>query len=123
MSDFLLQVKVLKVHFPVSAGPFVRARNFVRAVDGVSFTIAPSETVGLVGESGCGKTTLGRAVIRLVEPTAGQIVFQGEDLAQLKGSALRERRRKFQMIFQDPYSSLNPRMTIQNIIGEALDIH
>jgi oligopeptide transport system ATP-binding protein len=123
MSDFLLQVKDLKVHFPVSAGPFARARNFVRAVDGVSFTIAPSETVGLVGESGCGKTTLGRAVIRLVEPTAGQIVFQGEDLAQLKGSALRERRRKFQMIFQDPYSSLNPRMTIQNIIGEALDIH
>jgi oligopeptide transport system ATP-binding protein len=95
----------------------------VRAVDDVSFTIAPGETGGLVGESGCGKTTLGRAVIRLVEPTAGQIIFEGEDLARLGGSALRERRRKFQMIFQDPYGSLNPRSTVENIIGEALDIH
>ena len=119
----LLEVTNLKVHFPVNAGPFLRARDFVRAVDGVSFTIAPGETVGLVGESGCGKTTLGRAVVRLIEPTDGRIVFEGEDLTRLKGSALRARRRKFQMIFQDPYGSLNPRATVRNIIGEALDIH
>jgi oligopeptide transport system ATP-binding protein len=123
MSEPLLEVKALKVHFPVNAGPFARTREFVRAVDGVSFTIAPGETVGLVGESGCGKTTLGRAVIRLVEPTEGRIIFEGEDLASLKGRALRARRRKFQMIFQDPYGSLNPRATVEDIIGEALDIH
>jgi oligopeptide transport system ATP-binding protein len=119
----LLEVKALKVHFPVNAGPFTRPRDFVRAVDGVSFTIAAGETVGLVGESGCGKTTLGRAIVRLIEPTDGHIIFEGEDLARLKGSALRARRRKFQMIFQDPYGSLDPRATAGNIIGEALDIH
>jgi len=123
MSGPFLDVKVLKVHFPVRSGPFTRVKEFVRAVDGVSFTIAPGETVGLVGESGCGKTTLARAVIRLIEPTEVQIVFQGEDLTRMRGSALRERRRQFQMIFQDPYGSLNPRMTVENIIGEALDIH
>jgi oligopeptide transport system ATP-binding protein len=123
MNQPLLEVKALKVHFPVKAGPFARARDFVRAVDGVSFTIAPGETVGLVGESGCGKTTLGRAIVRLVEPTDGQIIFEGEDLTRLKGSALRARRRKFQMIFQDPYGSLDPRAAVGNIIGEALDIH
>jgi oligopeptide/dipeptide ABC transporter ATP-binding protein len=95
----------------------------VRAVDGVSFTIFPSETVGLVGESGCGKTTLGRAVTRLVKPTEGRIEFEGEDLARLGRSALRASRRRFQIIFQDPYASLNPRATIENIIGEALDVH
>ena len=119
----LLEVRNLRVHFPVKHGTFSRVREFVKAVDGVSFTIAPGETVGLVGESGCGKTTLGRAVIRLVEPTDGRIVFDGEDITCLKGSALRARRRKFQMIFQDPYGSLNPRATVRNIIGEALDIH
>ncbi len=123
MNEHFLEVKALKVHFPVKAGPFTRIKAFVRAVDGVSFTIAPGETVGLVGESGCGKTTLGRAVVRLLEPTDGQILFEGEDLAGLRGSALRARRRKFQMIFQDPYGSLNPRATAGNIIGEALDIH
>jgi len=123
MNEPLLEVKNLKVHFPVNSGPFTRAKEFVRAVDGVGFTIAPGETVGLVGESGCGKTTLGRAVIRLVEATEGQIIFEGEDLTRLKGSALRTRRRRFQMIFQDPYGSLNPRATVENIIGEALDIH
>ena len=102
---------------------FSGAREFVKAVDGVSLNIAPAETLGLVGESGCGKTTLGRAVVRLVEPTDGRIVLEGEDLTRLKGSALRARRRKFQMIFQDPYGSLNPRATVGNIIGEALDIH
>jgi oligopeptide transport system ATP-binding protein len=123
MSEPLLEVKALKVHFPVDAGPFMRPKNFVRAVDGVSFTIAPGETVGLVGESGCGKTTLGRAVVRLIEPTDGRIIFEGEDITKLKSSALRSRRRKFQMIFQDPYGSLNPRATVGNIIGEALAIH
>src|SRR5579859_1215094 len=123
MAEPLLEVKALKVHFPLRSGPFSRAKELVRAVDGISFTIEPGETVGLVGESGCGKTTLGRAVVRLIESTAGQVVFQGEDLVRLHGSALRERRRKFQMIFQDPYGSLNPRMMVENIIGEALDIH
>ncbi len=119
----LLEVKNLKVHFPVKHGLFSRARESVKAVDDVSFTIAPGETVGLVGESGCGKTTLGRAIIRLVDPTSGSILLDGEDITQMTGAALRARRRKFQMIFQDPYGSLNPRMTVEQIVGEALDIH
>ena len=119
----LLEVRNLKVHFPVRRALFSRNRDFVRAVDDVSFNLAPGETVGLVGESGCGKTTLGRAVIRLVQPTSGQIFFDGQDITQLKSSELRPRRRHFQMIFQDPYSSLDPRLTIGEIIGEALDIH
>jgi oligopeptide transport system ATP-binding protein len=119
----LLDVQNLKVHFPVRDGPFRRAKQFVRAVDDVSFTLEAGETVGLVGESGCGKTTLGRAVIRLIEPTSGQVLFKGEDLTRLDGSALRSQRRKFQMIFQDPFSSLDPRMPVENIVGKALDIH
>jgi oligopeptide transport system ATP-binding protein len=119
----LLHVQNLKVHFPVKHGVFSRVRGFVKAVDDVSFSIAPGETLGLVGESGCGKTTLGRAIVRLVEPTAGSIVFEGQDLARVNGSALRAKRRSLQMIFQDPYSSLNPRLTVEDIIGEALDIH
>ena len=132
----LLEVQNLKVHFPVKHGPsprrsgfgraggvFSRARAHVKAVDDVSFSIAPGETLGLVGESGCGKTTLGRAIVRLVEPTAGSVLFEGENLARMSGAALRARRRKLQMIFQDPYGSLNPRMTVEDIIGEALDIH
>jgi len=119
----LLEVKNVKVHFPVKAGMFSRVHETVKAVDDVSFSIAPGETVGLVGESGCGKTTLGRAIVRLVEPTAGQILLEGEDITTMSGSRLRARRRKFQMIFQDPYGSLNPRMTVEQIVGEALDIH
>jgi oligopeptide transport system ATP-binding protein len=119
----LLEVKNLKVHFPVKHGLFSRVKAYVKAVDDVSFTIQPGETLGLVGESGCGKTTLGRAIVKLVEPTAGSILFEGEDIAQLSGSELRKRRRGFQMIFQDPYGSLNPRMTVGQIIGEAIDIH
>jgi oligopeptide transport system ATP-binding protein len=119
----LLEVKNLKVHFPVKHGMFSRVREFVKAVDDVSFAIAPGETLGLVGESGCGKTTLGRAIARLVEPTAGSVLLNGEDITRMGGSELRARRRKFQMIFQDPYGSLNPRMTVEQIVGEALDIH
>ena len=119
----LLEVRNLQVHFPVRHGLFSRVRAHVKAVDGVSLHIAPGETLGLVGESGCGKTTLGRAIIRLIEPKAGQVLFEGEDITQLEGSELRQRRRKFQMIFQDPYGSLNPRMTVSQIIGEAIDIH
>src|SRR5439155_8288862 len=107
----LLEVENLKVHFPVKHGVFSRVRAYVKAVDDVSFSIEPGETLGLVGESGCGKTTLGRAIVRLTEPTGGSILFEGEDIARLSRSDLRARRRRFQMIFQDPYGSLNPRMT------------
>jgi oligopeptide transport system ATP-binding protein len=119
----ILEVKNLKVYFPVKQGLFSREREFVKAVDDVSFSIAPGETLGLVGESGCGKSTLGRAIMRLVEPTAGDVFLDGEDITRMNGSALRSRRRKFQMIFQDPFGSLNPRMTVEQIVGEALDIH
>lgn len=119
----LLEVRGLKVHFPVAHGAFGRAQGHLKAVDDVSFTIAPGETLGLVGESGCGKTTLGRALVRLLNATAGSIWFEGENITAMRGVELRARRRKLQMIFQDPYSSLNPRLTIEDIIGEALDIH
>jgi len=119
----LLEVRNLKVHFPVKHGVFSRVKAWVRAVDDVSLALEPGETLGLVGESGCGKTTLGRAIIRLIEPTAGSVLFEGEDISRLNGSELRARRRRFQMIFQDPVGSLNPRMTVGEIIGEALDIH
>lgn len=119
----LLDVKNLKVHFPVKRGVLAEAREFVKAVDDVSFTIAPGETLGLVGESGCGKTTLGRAIVRLIQPTGGRVSLNGTDITQLNGAALRAQRRKLQMIFQDPYGSLNPRMTVEDIVGEALDIH
>jgi oligopeptide/dipeptide ABC transporter ATP-binding protein len=119
----LLEVQQLKVHFPVRQGLFSRTTGHVKAVDGVTFSVGAGETVGLVGESGCGKTTLGRAVIRLIDPTEGRVLFEGEDITPLRGEALRTRRRHFQMIFQDPYGSLNPRMTVEEIIGEALDIH
>jgi oligopeptide transport system ATP-binding protein len=119
----LLEVKNLKVHFPVTQRLFSGVKNHLKAVDDVSLSLAPGETLGLVGESGCGKTTLGRAIVRLIEPTAGEVYFEGEDITSLDGSELRSWRRKFQIIFQDPYGSLNPRMTVEQIIGEALDIH
>ena len=119
----LLEVQNLKVQFPAKHGILGRDSGWVRAVEDVSFVIGEGETVGLVGESGCGKSTLARAVTRLLEPTAGRILFRGEDLARLKGPRLRALRRQFQMIFQDPYGSLDPRMTVEDIVGEALDIH
>ena len=119
----LLEVKNLSVHFPVQHGVFSRVRAHVKAVDDVSFGIEPGETLGLVGESGCGKTTLGRAILRLTEPTSGQVFFEGEELTRLGRAELRACRRKLQMIFQDPYGSLNPRLTVEDIVGEALDIH
>ena len=122
-SDPLLEVSALKVHFAVNSQLFSRRKEVVRAVDGVSFSIQPGETIGLVGESGCGKTTVGRAVVRLVKPTAGSIRFENQDLAALTSRELRARRRRFQIIFQDPYGSLDPRLTVADIIGEALDIH
>jgi len=120
-SQPLISIRDLTVHFPLAGGSlFRRSRHVVKAVDGVTLDISPGETLGLVGESGCGKSTLGRAILRLTEPTGGQILFRGNDLAQLSKSAMREQRRHLQIIFQDPYASLNPRMTISQIIGEPL---
>ncbi len=119
----LLEVQDLRVHFPVKQSIFGGSSGSVKAVDGVSVSVDEGEAVGLVGESGCGKTTLGRAILRLVEPTAGKIHFNGEDITSLSSRELRSRRRQFQMIFQDPYSSLDPRLTVGESIGEALDIH
>ena len=116
----LVQVKDLKTHFPIRAGILQRAVGWVRAVDGVTFGINEGECVGLVGESGCGKTTLGRTILRLIEPTAGEILFDGKPVVD---GDLRAFRRQAQMIFQDPYGSLNPRMTVGNIIAEPLRIH
>lgn len=119
----LLAVSGLKVYFPAPNRLFSRERPFVRAVDDVNFHLTPGETLGLVGESGCGKTTVARAVVRLVEPTSGSIQFQGRELTKLRGVKLRDERRGFQMIFQDPYGSLDPRISAGETIGEALDIH
>ena len=119
----LLEIRDLAMHFPVREGVFLRANNSCRAVDGVNLTVAPGETLGLVGESGCGKSTLGKCVVRLHRPTAGQIIFQGQDLAHAKGAALKAQRRQLQMIFQDPVESLNSRHTVGDIVAEPLVIH
>ncbi|MBI1903298.1 MAG: dipeptide ABC transporter ATP-binding protein [Planctomycetia bacterium] len=119
----LLQVTNLKKHFPIRRGVFQRVVGHVRAVDDVSFHINPGETLGLVGESGCGKTTVGRTLLRLIEPTAGEIAFEGRDVRALSGGQLRQLRRDMQIVFQDPYGSLNPRMTIRAIVEEGLIIH
>jgi oligopeptide transport system ATP-binding protein len=120
----LIEVNNLKMYFPVTAGAIIQRKVAdVKAVDDVSFYVNRGETLGLVGESGCGKSTTGRAVIQLYRPTAGSVNFDGTELTQLKGGALRHFRRRMQMIFQDPYSSLNPRMNVKNIVGEPMAIH
>lgn len=119
----LVEVSDLKMHFPIYTGIFRRHTGNVKAVDGVSFAIQAGETLGLVGESGCGKSTVGRAVLRLYEITAGKVVIDGQDVASLSPEALRQKRPTMQMVFQDPQASLNPRMSLANIIGEPLDEH
>src|SRR2546423_8261215 len=119
----LLSVRNLKKYFPLRRGVFSRVAAYVKAVDDISFTINKGETFGLVGESGCGKTTAGRAILRLIEPDGGTIRFDGIDLLALGRHDLRRKRRDMQIIFQDPYASLNPRMTIRSIVGEPFVIH
>jgi oligopeptide transport system ATP-binding protein len=119
----LLEVKHLKKHFPIKGGVFSKTIGYVYAVDDINFTLEKGETLGLVGESGCGKSTTGRTILRLIEPTDGAIYFEGQDITNLDKSAMRALRREMQIIFQDPYASLNPRMTVGNIIGEPLEIH
>jgi oligopeptide transport system ATP-binding protein len=119
----LLAVRCLKKHFPIRGGLLAREVDRVHAVDGVSFDIRPGETLGLVGESGCGKSTTGRCIMRLLDSTAGEIRFEGRDVTALRGEKLRALRREMQIIFQDPFASLNPRHTVRGIIGEALLIH
>ena len=119
----LLHVEDLVMHFPIYRGVFQRQVGAVRAVDGISFDVKQGETLGLVGESGCGKSTTGRTILQLYKPTAGKVSFEGIDLVTLKGEQLRKMRRKMQMIFQDPYASLNPRMTVEQLVGEPLMVH
>ena len=121
MSTPLIEVRSLKMYFPVGASLFAK-RKLLKAVDDVSFDLYAGETFGLVGESGCGKTTVGRTLVRLYKPTAGQILYQGSDIAQLDEGAVMPYRRKMQMIFQDPYASLNPRMTVSSIIAEPMKL-
>ena len=121
--DALLRVEGLVKHFPIRKGIFGRSAGKVRAVDGVSFTVRPGETLGLVGESGCGKSTTGRCVLRLIEPTAGTVTFDGQDVLAMSAGRLRRLRREMQIVFQDPFSSLNPRMTVGAAIREGLTIH
>jgi peptide/nickel transport system ATP-binding protein/oligopeptide transport system ATP-binding protein len=123
MTEALLEVTDLIKHYPVRAGVLQRQVGTVHAVDGVSFSLDPGETLGLVGESGCGKSTVARSVLRLVEPTAGQIRLRGEDITHLSKTELRAHRRTMQIVFQDPFASLNPRMTAGDIVGEPLAVH
>jgi len=122
-NEVLLRVEDLKMHFPIFRGVLQRQVGAVHAVDGISFDVHRGETLGLVGESGCGKSTTGRAILQLYKPTAGKVIFEDTNLITLKGEDMRNMRRKMQMIFQDPYASLNPRMTVGEIVGEPLVVH
>ena len=121
--EALLEIRDLKKYFPITRGVFQRHVGDIKAVDGVTFDIQQGETLGLVGESGCGKSTTGRTILQLYRPTAGEIYLDGVNLAELKGSKLQQMRKRMQMIFQDPYASLNPRMTVGSIVGEPLEIY
>lgn len=123
MAENLLEVKNLKKYFPVKAGIFKKTVAHVKAVDDISFAVEEGETLGLVGESGCGKSTTGRTILRLLEATAGEVIFEGKNVMDLDKKEMRAIRRDMQIIFQDPYASLNPRMTVADIVGEPLDIH
>jgi oligopeptide transport system ATP-binding protein len=123
MAQPLLQVKNLKKYFPIKGGILSKTVGHVQAVDDISFDLYPGETVGLVGESGCGKSTAARTILRLIEPTGGEVVFEGQDILKLGKKPMRALRREMQIIFQDPYASLNPRMTVASIVGEPLEIH
>jgi ABC-type oligopeptide transport system ATPase subunit len=123
MGEKLLEVHNLKKYFPIKGGVFSKIVGYVYAVDGVSFFLNKGETLGLVGESGCGKTTTGRLILRLIDLTEGQIYFEGQDISNLNKQGMRSLRRNMQIIFQDPYASLNPRMTVGKIVGEPLKIH
>ena len=123
-TDIILRVKNLKKYFPITSGLILNRKvGDVKAVDDITFDIHRGETLGLVGESGCGKSTTGLTVLQLYRPTMGQVEFEGQDLTELKGPALRQMRRRMQLIFQDPSASLNPRMTVGNIVGEAMSTH
>ncbi|HEX9878711.1 MAG TPA: oligopeptide/dipeptide ABC transporter ATP-binding protein [Candidatus Binatia bacterium] len=119
----LLDIRNLKKYFSLGGGWLLRGQQEVKAVDGVSLTIEEGETLGLVGESGCGKTTLGRGILRLIEPTGGEVIFDGKDILGLSQAEMRDMRKEMQIIFQDPYSSLNPRMRVGEILGEGMEVH
>ena len=121
--EVVLKAENLVKHYPIKAGVLRRTVGHVKAVDGVSFELYKGETLGIVGESGCGKSTLGRMLIRLEEPTAGKLTFEGVDVYSQKGAEMRQLRRDIQIVFQDPYTSLNPRKTVGDIVGEPFDIH